>query len=152
MQLSGGSVQQNGEKILASYVDETKLNWDEFLPALMLAYNTSYHSTIATTQFELLFGVKPRLPSLPAPEIEWQHYGESFPAERLQLLQHARQVACKNAEQQGLKYKLSFDQHTAPHKFTVNQKVWLSDTTALGKKPKLTPKWVVPYTIIDIKQ
>jgi hypothetical protein len=56
----------------------------------MLAYNTSYHSTIATTPFELLFGVKPRLPSLPAPEFECHHYGESFAAERLQMLQEAR--------------------------------------------------------------
>jgi hypothetical protein len=138
------------KKYLASYVDETTLNWDEFLPALMLAYNTSYHSTIATTPFELLFGVRPRLPSLPAPEIQQHHYGESFPAERLQLLQHAHQLARKNAEQQGLKYKLSFDQTAVPHKFKVNQKVWLSDTTALGENPKLTPKWVGPYKIMDL--
>ncbi len=65
------------KKYLASYLDETKLNWDEFLPALMLVYNTSYHSTIATMPFELLFEVKPKLPSLPAPEIQCQHYGES---------------------------------------------------------------------------
>jgi hypothetical protein len=89
-------------------VYKTTLNWDEFLPALMLAYNTSYHSTIATTPFELLFGVRPRLPSLPAPEIQRQHYRESFPAERLQLLQHARQVARQHAEQQGIKYKKIF--------------------------------------------
>ncbi len=69
------------KKYLASYVYETTLNWDKFLPALMLANNTSYHSTIATTPFELLFGIHPRLPSLPAPEIQCQHYGESFPAE-----------------------------------------------------------------------
>ncbi len=138
------------KKYLASCVDEKTLNWDESLPALMLAYNTSYHSMIATTPFELLFGVRPRLPSLPAPEIQRQHYGESFPAERLQLLQHARQVARKNAEQQGLKYKLNFDQKAVPHKFKVDQKVWLSDTTALGKNPKLTPKWVGPYKIVDI--
>jgi hypothetical protein len=73
VQFSSGSVQQNGEKYLASYVDRTTLNWDKFLPALMLAYNTSYHSTIAMTLFELLFGVKPRLPSLPAPESRQQH-------------------------------------------------------------------------------
>jgi hypothetical protein len=138
------------KKYLASYVAKTTLNWDEFLPALMLAYDTSYHSTTATTPFELLFGVKPRLPSLPAPEIQQQHYGESFPAERLQLQQHARQAARKNAEQQGLKYKLSFDQIAALHKFKANQKVWLSDTTALSKNPKLTPKWVRPYKIFDI--
>jgi hypothetical protein len=54
-------------KYLASSIDETTLNWQDFPPALMLAYNTSYHSSIATTPFELLFGVKPRQPSLPAP-------------------------------------------------------------------------------------
>ncbi len=135
------------KKYLASYVDETTLNWDEFLPALMLAYNTSYHSTIATTPFELLFGVRPRLSSLPAPEIQRQHYRESFPAERLQILQHACQVACQHAEQQGIKYKNNFDKNAAPHNFKIDQKVWLSDTTALGKNPKLTPKWLGPYII-----
>ncbi len=90
------------------------------------------------------------MPSLPAPEIQQQHYGGSFPAELLQLLQHARQIARKNAEVQGLKYKLNFDQNAVHHKFKVDQKVWLSDTTALGKNPKLTPKWVGPYKIIDI--
>jgi len=118
----------------------------------MLAYNTSYHSTIATTAFELLFGVRPRLPSLPAPEIQRVQYGESFPAERLQLLQHARQVAHQHAEAQGIKYKSNFDTSTAPHKFKVDQKVWLSDTTALGKNPKLTPKWLGPYIIVDLNE
>jgi hypothetical protein len=138
------------KKYLASYVDETTLNWDEFLPALMLAYNTSYHSTIATTPFELLFGVRPRLPSLPAPDIQRVHYGESFPAERLQLLQHARQVARQHAAAQGQKYKQNFDTNSAPHKFKIDQKVWLYNTTTLGKNPKLTPKWLGPYKIVDI--
>jgi hypothetical protein len=135
---------------LASYVHETTLNWDEFLPALMLAYNTGYHSTIVTTPFELLFGVRPRLLSLPAPEIQCQHYGEFFPAERLQLLTYASQVARQHAEQQGIKYKDYFDKHAAPHNFKIDQKMWLSDTTALGKNPKLTPKWLGPYKIVDL--
>jgi hypothetical protein len=61
-------------------------------------------------------------------------------------------VACKNAEQQDLKYKLRFDQTAVPHKFEfkVDQKIWQSDTTALGKNPKLTPKWVGPYKIVDL--
>jgi IS30 family transposase len=58
------------KKYLASYVDETMPNCQDFLPALMLAYNTSYYSTISKTTFKLLSGIKTRLPSLPAPEIE----------------------------------------------------------------------------------
>ncbi len=31
------------KKYLASFVDDTTLDWENFLPALMLSYNTSYH-------------------------------------------------------------------------------------------------------------
>ena len=116
----------------------------------MLAYNTSYHSTIATMPFELLFGVKPRLPSLPAPEIKRVHYGKSFAAERLQILQHARKMAHETATEQGKKYKLNYDTKAAPHKFKIGQKIFLNDSTSLGKNSKLSPNWTGPYEIIDI--
>jgi hypothetical protein len=101
------------------------------LPALMLAYNTSFHSTIVTTPFEL-FGTKPRLPSLPAPEIKRHHFGESFALEWLQLLHHARKLVQQPAELQGQKYKANFDLETAAHKFKIGHKVWLSDNTSIG--------------------
>jgi hypothetical protein len=138
------------KKYLASYIDESTLNWDEWLLALMLTYNTSYHSTIATTPFELLFGVKPRLPSLPAPEIERHHYGESFAAERLQMLQQACKLAQQSASEQGEKYKTSYDTNSVQHKFNIGQKVWLSDTTSIGKNAKLAPNWIGPYEIVDV--
>jgi Integrase core domain len=75
------------KKYLVSFVNDTTLDWENFLPALMLSYNTSYHSTIATTPFELLFGEKPRMPSFPNPEIQRTNYGESTSAERYQHLQ-----------------------------------------------------------------
>jgi hypothetical protein len=49
------------KKFLQSFVDETTLNWETLLLALALSYNTSYHSTLASTPFELLFGEKARL-------------------------------------------------------------------------------------------
>jgi hypothetical protein len=75
------------KKYLASFVDDTTLDWENFLPALMLSYNTSYHSTITTTPFQLLFGTKPCLPSFPSPDIQRIHHGKSTSAERYQLLQ-----------------------------------------------------------------
>ncbi len=116
----------------------------------MLAYNTSYHSTIATTPFGLLFGVKPQLPSLPAPEIKRAHYGESFAAERLQILQHARKMAHETATDQGKKYKFNYDTKAQPHKFKIGQKIFLNDSTSLGKNSKLSPNWTGPYEIIDL--
>jgi hypothetical protein len=65
------------KKLLQSLVDDTTLNWETFLLALAISYNTSYHSTIATTPFELLFGEKARLPSFPNEDNQQLHYGET---------------------------------------------------------------------------
>ena len=75
-------------KYLASFVDNSTFNWEQYLPVSMLSYNTSYHSTIMTAPFQLLYGVKARFPSFPNPDIQNLHYGE-----RLQILKHARQLA-----------------------------------------------------------
>jgi hypothetical protein len=88
------------------------------LPALTLSYNTSYHSTIATTPFELLFGNKPRLPSFPNPDIQRLHYGESTAAERYQLLQKIRFLAKNIANDNGAKVKDQFDKTAFPHNLT----------------------------------
>jgi hypothetical protein len=58
------------EKYLASFVDDMALNWETFLPALSLSYYTSYHLTIATTLFELVFSEKALLPSFPNEDIQ----------------------------------------------------------------------------------
>jgi hypothetical protein len=88
------------KKYLASFVNDTTLDWENFLLALMLSYNMSYHSTIATTQFELLFGEKPRMPSFPNPEIQRTNFGESTSAERYQLLRKIRFLAKNIASDQ----------------------------------------------------
>jgi hypothetical protein len=81
------------KKFLQSFVDDTTLNWEAFLPTLAISYNTSYHSTIATTTFELLFGEKARLTSYPNEDIQKIHYGETSVAERFNLLQKLRTQA-----------------------------------------------------------
>ncbi len=93
------------KKYLASFVDDTALNWETFLPALALSYNTSYHSTIATTPFELLFGEKARLLSFQNEDIQKVHYGETSAAERFNLLQKLRKLAHDNAAANGEKNK-----------------------------------------------
>ncbi len=93
------------KKYLASFVDDTALNWETFLPALALSYNTSYHSTIATTPFELLFFEKARLTSFPNEDIQKVHYSETTAAERFNLLQKLRKIAHENATSNGQKTK-----------------------------------------------
>jgi hypothetical protein len=81
------------KKFLQSFIDDTTLNWETFLPALAISSNTSYHSTIATTLFKLLFGEKVRLPSFPNEDIQQIHYGETSAAEHFNVLQKIRATA-----------------------------------------------------------
>ncbi len=116
----------------------------------MLSYNTSYHSTIAMTPFELLFGEKPRLPSFPSLDIQHLHYGESTSAECYQLLQKIRFLAKNISIDQGDKIKNNFDKMAFPHSFRIDDLVWYEDFALLGKNPKLTPKWQGPAKITEI--
>jgi hypothetical protein len=126
------------KKFLQSFVDDTTLNWETFLPALAISYNTSYHSTIASIPFELLFGEKARLPSFPNEDIQKIHYGETTAAKHFNLLQKLRQKAHQFATENGEKTKIFFD------------KVLITNDFYMGKNPKLAPSFKGPAEIIDI--
>jgi hypothetical protein len=111
------------KNFLQSLVDDTTLNWEPFLPALAISYNTSYHSTITTTPFELLFGEKARLPSFPNEDIQQIHYGETSVAERFNLLQKLHTKGHQSATEHGLKSKATFDKNTVQHKFKIGDRV-----------------------------
>jgi len=136
------------KKFLQSFVDDTTLNWETFLPSLAISYNTSYHSTIATTPFELLFGEKARLPSFSNEDIQQIHYGETSAAERFNLLQKLRAKAHEISTEQGLKSKSIFDKNAVPHKFKSCDKVLISNDFYEGKNPKLAPTFTGPGEII----
>jgi hypothetical protein len=95
------------KRFLQSFVDDTTLNWETFLPALAISYNTSYHSTIATTPFQLLFGEKARLPSFPNEDIQQIHMA------KLQRLKDS--ICYKNYELKHIKVQLSMDSNQNPH-------------------------------------
>jgi transposase InsO family protein len=48
---------------LAKLHDRENNNWDEYLPAVVFAYNTGIHSTTQHSPFQLQFGREPRLPT-----------------------------------------------------------------------------------------
>jgi len=139
-------------KYLASFVDESTLDWKQYLLALQFSYNTSYHSTIATTPFKLWYGMKPRTPLLPGQDIQRKFYGESFTSKRLQILQKARLIAKENIEEKQKQCKEQHDKSAKDHNFSIGQQVWYIPTEFIGKIKKLAPKYCGPATIIDINK
>ena len=103
-----------------------------------------------TTPFELLYDLKPRTPSFPGSDIERLHYGESFAAERIQILQSAQKIAKQNIAKKTSEYKVQYDKNSEPLKLSVGDLVLFSETNFLGQNQKLSPKWLGPAEIMQL--
>ena len=58
----GSCYNQKAADLIAKTVARAELTWEDFLPALNLAYNTSYQSSVASSPFQLLYRYSPKLP------------------------------------------------------------------------------------------
>ena len=70
-------------KYLASFINDSTLDWEDYLAPLMFAYNTLFHRSIKTTPFFLTFGLEPRTLQFPGPDLRRKFYGESSTDELL---------------------------------------------------------------------
>jgi transposase InsO family protein len=95
------------KKFQQSFVDDKTLNWETFLPALAISYNTSYHSTIATTLFELLFGEKASC------HLFLMRTFSKFTTAKLRRLRDS--ISYKNYEPKRIKVQLSKDSNQNLH-------------------------------------
>ena len=137
------------QKYLASFVDETTLDWPLYMAPMAFAYNTSLHRTIKATPFFLTFGVEPRYPSFPNPEVQ-RYYGESQAAEWYNRLLHCRQIAAQQQAAATNQAAQDYNKTAAPHNFVAGQCVWLNEMNFLGRNRKLSPNWTGPYTITQV--
>jgi hypothetical protein len=83
----------------------------------MFSYNTSFHCSIKARPFYLTFGMEPRLPNLPTPDLRHKFYGESSTDDIIRKLLIARNVARQNNEDASDMACTQFDSKAAPHKF-----------------------------------
>ena len=138
-------------KYLSGFVDESTLDWELYLAPLMFSYNTSFHKSIQTTPFFLTFGMLPRLPNFPAPDLDRKFYGESSSAELHQRLLYARDLARRTNEDSTDKMKEFHDRKGAPHSFRNGQWILMDEHSFLHKNTKLAPKFSGPHQIIRLK-
>jgi len=137
-------------KYLSSFVDQTTLDWEIYLPPLMFSYNTSMHSTTKFTPYFLTFGQKARAPHFPSPDISRKFYGESTIDEMWMRLQKARQLAIQNNDIVRDDYEQKYNKNVIPTTFSVGQEVFLDEHNFLNKNRKLAPQFSGPHVIEKI--
>ncbi len=104
-------------KYLAAFVDETTLDWEVYVPALMFAYNTSFHRSVQARPFSLTYGIEARLPAFFAPDFCQLHDPDSANNNLLGTLQNARDVTMQNNLLATDKQKDYFDRKASHHSF-----------------------------------
>ena len=135
------------QKYLASFVDATTLDWPLYMAPMAFAYNTSVHRSIKTTPFFLTYGVEPRYPSFPNPDVQ-RYYGESSAAEWYNTLQHCRQLAASQNMHATDQAEQQYNTTAQQHSFVQGQMVWLNETNYLGRNRKLSPNWTGPHLVL----
>jgi hypothetical protein len=117
----------------------------------MFSYNTSFHRTIKTSPFFLTYGMEPRLPSLPTPDLRRKFYGESSTDDLIRKLLLTRDIARQNSEVASDEAERQFNKKAEPHAFLPDQLVLLDEHSFLAKNQKLAPKWSGPHKILRLK-
>jgi hypothetical protein len=108
-------------KYLDSFCDDSTLDWELYLAPLMFAYNTSFHHTIKTLHFFLTYGMEPRLPALPGPDLRRKFYGESTTDDLIRKLLLTRDIARRNSEVVSDEAERHFNKKAEPHSFLPHQ-------------------------------
>lgn len=138
-------------KILRCYAEESD-EWDEYLPAALMAYQTARHSATGFSPFRMMYGREPALPSLLLPttldlkDFNYDKYLREFTAE-LVAVQASGWEKITSGHQLLLKDKID-DTNDYP-KYDLQDKVLSYVCRKLKDRPtKLESVWDGPYTVI----
>ena len=141
---------------LRSYVNELSDDWDVFLPALELAFNSKRQASTGASPFYLVYGVEARLPidclldeARPAAAAS-----TSLPAvgDRVGRMKKALAAAYSHTELAQARQKRAVDQHRRLLSLKVGDQVLLS-TEGLEMRSgmhKLTARYVGPFPVVGL--
>jgi len=141
---------------LSKLVNEKMDNWDEFLPFVQFAYNTSVNATTKCTPFEMMYGRKPRLPLdllMPEVKIDLQLDPENYAQNLKSTLQEAYKWAEINRDSRVDKEKINYDRKSRAAKYQIGDLVLLLDEAKKkGVSNKFRKKWKGPYSVIEVNE
>ena len=126
-------------------------DWEDCLPKVCLAYNTSKHTSTGYTPFYLMFGRQPNMPLDIIYGVAPSHTEEhcQYVANLRKTMELAYYLARENVQTAAHRQKENYDLKVHGDKFTPGQLVWLCNPVVpKGHSRKLLTPWVGPYKVI----
>ena len=139
-------------QMTSQFVNDYQDNWDEFLPQVVFAYNTSTQSTTQETPFYLMHGRDPNLPIDVFLDIPPRQYEKpnNYKAELVRRMTSAYRLARENTLDAQKKQKELYDQKITTQQYRIGDRVYLANSVVRrGHVKKLTHGYMGPYRIIN---
>lgn len=143
------------QALLRIHLSQRKGEWDEWLPIVAAAYNSTIHETTGKTPFEL----SKNHPSAIDP-LQWalsrvdDRRREGMNEEASQMWKEYQSIWAetrKRMEQQREKQKKYANERRRPVEYKAGDRVMLSTKNMKTKAGKLSDKWVGPYLVKEVK-
>ena len=136
--------------LLRTLPEEKKRNWPKFLPILVMAYNSTPHSSTGISPFFLMFGRKPHLPIDTLLEIPQPILQKDWIVHHKAMIDLAYNLAKKNSSQQAQARKENFDKKVKEIPIPVGTKV-LIRKRCTGRN-KIQDQWLDRlFTVISVR-
>ena len=137
--------------MLAMFAGKNRDDWDDLLPAVMMAYRSSVHESTGFSPYRLMFGEECTLPmdiglprdqldtseSITSPYALWVR--DALEGAYDQVRQHSGQVVQRQ--------KRLYDRRAVKRDFAVGD--WVMRYYSPAKKCKLDSPWIGPYLIVS---
>ena len=114
--------------MIKCHINDKHTDWDEILPHLEYAYNSSTQSTTKLTPFYMMFGRHPKVPEdliQPRPEIDFPVSNNQFVSKLKENIQKAFEIARTNTEIRVEITKTYYERNHIACKFEPSDLVWV---------------------------
>ena len=130
--------------MMSMYVNQHHRNWDEFLPYVVFAYNSTVQDSTGYSPFYLLYGFEARLTTDLGPQPEQTVSGH------FEKLHHARERAVEASAEAQLRQKEQYDKDRFHREYTVGDLVLVFRPRGYsGQTTKLRHPFEGPFKVVQ---
>lgn len=138
--------------MLAAYVAQNQIDWDVYIPLVMMAYRSSVHDTTKCTPCSMMLGREIRLPidlALGIPETRESKCETDYAYELEKQLIKIHEIARKHIKLSSDGMKRYYDRNTNFTEYSVGDAVWFHNPVRKkGLTLKFQRPWNGPFVVI----